>query len=116
MIPDHFTHLLQALPPGGPSTQRFGWFVPGRGRSHNVKLGVQYQFATADSTTQRMLNGVFEFRTAEDGQLYFVIKNRHKEVIAQSEMYPDAPSLSQGVNLVKSNRRAARLEDLTVTE
>jgi hypothetical protein len=42
----------------------FGWFLPGHGRSHDVKLGVQYQFATADSTNQTMMNGVFEFRTA----------------------------------------------------
>ena len=30
MIPDQFTHLLRALPPGRPGTQRFAWFVPGR--------------------------------------------------------------------------------------
>ncbi len=42
----------------------FSWFLPGRRGSHDVKLGVQYQFATADSTNQSTLNGLFEFHSS----------------------------------------------------
>ena len=55
----------------------------------------------------------FELRTAENGQPYFVLKNRHKEVIGQSEVYSDEESLSKGINLIKSNAKAAKLVDLT---
>jgi hypothetical protein len=39
------------------------WFAPGRYGNHFLKFGIQYQFATADSTNQTTLNGVFEFGT-----------------------------------------------------
>ncbi len=39
------------------------WFVPARGGSHDLKFGLQYQYATVDNTNQGMLNGLFEFRS-----------------------------------------------------
>ncbi len=41
----------------------FSWFVPGRKGDHNVRMGVQYQYITADFDTQDQLNGIFSFRT-----------------------------------------------------
>jgi Carboxypeptidase regulatory-like domain/TonB dependent receptor/TonB-dependent Receptor Plug Domain len=38
------------------------WFVPARGGSHDLKFGLQYQYAAVTNTNQGMLNGVFEFR------------------------------------------------------
>jgi uncharacterized protein YegP (UPF0339 family) len=58
-------------------------------------------------------NKNYQLLTGEGGQPYFVITNKHKEVVAQSELYPDMPSMSKGINLVKANARAAKLEDLT---
>jgi outer membrane receptor protein involved in Fe transport len=43
----------------------FSWFVPGRRGDHNVRMGVQYQYITADFDTQDVINGVFSFRTNE---------------------------------------------------
>ena len=39
------------------------WFLPARGGSHDLKFGIQYQYATVDNTNQGMLNGLFEFRS-----------------------------------------------------
>jgi hypothetical protein len=39
------------------------WFIPGAKGDHNVRMGVQYQHSTADSTAQDSWNGVFSFRT-----------------------------------------------------
>jgi hypothetical protein len=41
----------------------FSWFVPGRKGDHNVRMGLQYQYITADFDTQDSINGVFSFRT-----------------------------------------------------
>jgi hypothetical protein len=41
----------------------FSWFVPGRRGDHNIRMGVQYQYVTADFDTQDTINGVFSFRT-----------------------------------------------------
>lgn len=57
----------------------------------------------------------YEILAAQDGLPYFVVKNAKKEVIAQSEMYPDSESLRNGINLVKGKTRGAQLEDLTGT-
>jgi hypothetical protein len=39
------------------------WFLPSRGGSHDLKLGLQYQYASVENTNQGTLNGLFEFRT-----------------------------------------------------
>jgi hypothetical protein len=41
----------------------FSWFIPDRRGDHDVKLGVQYEFITADSNAQDNMNGTFTFRT-----------------------------------------------------
>ena len=55
----------------------------------------------------------YETRTAENGEVYFVVKNARGKVLGLSEMYPDVESLQKGIHLVKGNARGARLEDLT---
>lgn len=57
--------------------------------------------------------GNYETRTAENGELYFVVRNARGNVLGLSGMYPDAESLQKGIHLVKGNARGARLEDLT---
>ena len=39
------------------------WFIPGRGGSHDLKFGGQYQYVGARSTAQDNANGTFTFRT-----------------------------------------------------
>src|SRR5262245_15592179 len=39
------------------------WFLPARGGSHDLKFGLQYQYAIVENTNQGTLNGLFEFRT-----------------------------------------------------
>lgn len=58
----------------------------------------------------------FELRTAEDGCSYFLIRNARGEVLALSDMYPDAETMLQGVHLVRSIARGAKLEDRTTKQ
>ncbi len=37
------------------------WFVPGKRGDHDLKFGIQYQYSSADNTTQDNLNGTFAF-------------------------------------------------------
>ena len=53
------------------------------------------------------------FLTEEDGQQYFLVRDKKGEVLAQSNMYPDPESLRTAINLVKGNTHGARLEDQT---
>ena len=39
------------------------WYISGRGGSHDLKVGGQYEFVSAQSTAQDNLNGTFYFRT-----------------------------------------------------
>lgn len=58
-------------------------------------------------------NKNYELRTAEDGSSYFHVKTAKGEALVYSARYPDVESLQTAINLVKSNNRGARLEDLT---
>ena len=58
----------------------------------------------------------YEPRTADDGEVYLVLKNRKKEVIGQSERYPDSEALPRVIALAKANVRGARFDDLTGEE
>jgi hypothetical protein len=51
------------------------WFISGRGGSHDLKFGAQYEYVGADSTAQDNLNGTFFFKsdqsfTASDPRTY----------------------------------------------
>ena len=60
---DQQSDVAQARINNGYSLEdTFSWFIPDRHGDHELKLGVQYQAATVDSTNQGMLNGLFEFR------------------------------------------------------
>jgi len=53
----------------------FSWFIPRGGSTHDVKMGGQYEYVGARSTTQDNLNGIFFFRsdtpfTAGDPRTY----------------------------------------------
>jgi len=41
----------------------FSWFIPRGGSTHDVKMGGQFEYVGARSTTQDNLNGVFFFRS-----------------------------------------------------
>jgi hypothetical protein len=41
----------------------FSWFIPRGGSTHDVKMGGQYEYVGARSTTQDNLNGIFFFRS-----------------------------------------------------
>ena len=67
-----------------------------------------------DTTRQLARNSTnYDLLTAEGGGLYFVVVTRKGEVLAYSATYPNAEERQTAINLVKSNNRGARLEDLT---
>jgi uncharacterized protein YegP (UPF0339 family) len=55
----------------------------------------------------------YELCTAENGSSYFLVRTAQGETLVYSAPYPDAESLQAAINLVKSNTRGARLEDLS---
>jgi hypothetical protein len=42
----------------------FSWFLPGKRGDHDVKVGAQYEYVTADNQAQDNLNGTFSFATS----------------------------------------------------
>ncbi len=58
----------------------------------------------------------YELCKAENGSSYFLVRTAQGETLAYSACYPDAESLQAAINLVKSNTRGARLEDLAQDE
>jgi uncharacterized protein len=54
----------------------------------------------------------YELRRANEGEFYFVVKNRSHEVLGQSEMYPDQESRRQGMILSRECSHGARVENL----
>src|SRR6185503_4268685 len=40
----------------------FSWFVPGRKGDHNLRLGTQYEYTSAELDVQGQMNGTFVFR------------------------------------------------------
>lgn len=55
----------------------------------------------------------FELRRSSDSQYYFVLKAGNHEVIATSETYTTKQSAQNGIQSVKTNAPAAKIEDLT---
>lgn len=55
----------------------------------------------------------YELCTAENGSSYFLVRTAQGETLVYSACYPDAESLQAAINLVKSNTRGSRLEDLS---
>ena len=55
----------------------------------------------------------FERRAGKNGKPFFVLKARNHEVIGRSEQYESDRSRDSGVNSVKSNAPAAKIEDST---
>ena len=53
----------------------------------------------------------YEVRSIDSDRFYFVVMNREKEVIAQSEPYPGLESLRQGMLLTKRCSHGARIEN-----
>lgn len=58
----------------------------------------------------------YELCTAGDGSSYFLVRTAQGETLVSSACYPDAESLQAAINLVKSNTRGARFEDLSQAE
>ena len=54
----------------------------------------------------------YELRTADEGGFYFVVKNRSNQVLRQSQMYLDAGSRQEGMNLTRGCSHGARVENL----
>jgi uncharacterized protein len=53
----------------------------------------------------------YELRAADEGGFYFVIRNREKEVLAFSQLYPDPESRQQGMILTRGCSHGARVEN-----
>lgn len=53
----------------------------------------------------------YELRSAEEDGLYFVVMNRSKEVLAHSQIFPDAESRRQGMILTRGCSHGARIEN-----
>jgi hypothetical protein len=80
----------------------FSWFLPGAKGDHNLRLGVQYQRSTAESSAQDFWNGVFAFRTDSP----FDANN--------PSTYPERLSIrvpGEGLSLIKSNSFGAFVQD-----
>jgi uncharacterized protein YegP (UPF0339 family) len=59
----------------------------------------------------------FETFTAQDGQLYFILRNTKKtEILGTSEMYWTEENVPAAMSLVRAHARTAKLEDLTDAE
>jgi hypothetical protein len=43
----------------------FSWFIPGKRGDHDLKVGIQYQYSSADFNDQGFANGFFTFRGNE---------------------------------------------------
>jgi uncharacterized protein YegP (UPF0339 family) len=55
--------------------------------------------------------GNYELLTADDGQVYFVLKNNRRGMLGQGGMFPDVASAEKGINAVRAHTYGARLED-----
>jgi len=55
----------------------------------------------------------FERRIAKNGQPYFVLKAGNGEIIGKSEMYSAVAAMEHGIESVKKNAVAARVDDGT---
>ena len=54
----------------------------------------------------------FEIRTAKNGEQYFVLLAKNKEIIGKSEMYKSPTSVKRGIASVMRNAPAARVVEL----
>jgi len=57
--------------------------------------------------------GAFEARVNAKGEPYFILKATNGQEIGRSEYYSSRAALENGIESVKKNALAARLEDLT---
>lgn len=53
----------------------------------------------------------YERKTAKNGQTYFVLKAANSQTIGKSEMYSSPSGMENGIQSVKKNAPAARIED-----
>ena len=58
-------------------------------------------------------DGRYERKTSKKGEPYFVLKAANGEVIGKSEMYNSASAMENGIESVKKNGPAARVDDQT---
>lgn len=59
------------------------------------------------------IDGMFEKKTAKDGNIYFNLKASNGQVIGTSEMYKSNPAMENGIESVKKNASVAMVEDLS---
>ncbi len=55
----------------------------------------------------------FEVREAKNGKHYFVLKSTNKQEIGRSQMYASAATCRKGMDSVRRNGKAERIDDLT---
>ena len=80
------------------------WFITGRGGSHDLKFGGQYEYVGARSTAQDNANGTFFFRTDQ-----FVQRQRsaHLSRAAADSRARPAESVSEGALLRRVRDRTS---------
>ncbi len=54
----------------------------------------------------------FDVRTAKNGEQYFVLQAKNKEIIGKSEMYKSPSSVKRGIASVMRNAPTARVVEL----
>ena len=91
----------------------------------NLKAGNGEVILTSElyKEKQAALNGIdsvkanagddarYERKTAKNGQAFFVLKATNGQTIGKSEMYSSTSAMENGVQSVKKNALAARIED-----
>ena len=55
----------------------------------------------------------YERKTAKNGQTFFVLRATNGQTIGKSEMYSSSSAMENGIQSVKKNAPAARIEDST---
>ncbi len=58
----------------------------------------------------------FDIRAAKNGQHYFVLQAKNKEIIGKSEMYKSPSSVKRGIASVIRNSSGARVVEITETK
>lgn len=75
----------------------------------NVQMGVTAVMTNA------LLDNRFERKTSTRGELYFILKAANGDPLGGSDMYASPAAMEHGVESVKRQAPAARVDDLTAS-
>jgi|SRR5215472_15647274 uncharacterized protein YegP (UPF0339 family) len=61
-----------------------------------------------------LLENRYELKNSKDGQFYFNLRAKNRQVIGTSETYTSDSARSKGIGSVKKNGPGAKISDLTI--